>query len=324
MSFYRELFGVLVISHFACTAGVVETQRIAFEGAEAFRILSPMSNSAHEATHLNRWGELQTNVDLQVEWTGLDRVEVLFEGAPLATLLSSNVQSEISLPALGTIELEFVGYTNDVEIISQSRTLFINEPSNLSCTELLDLYNLKWEEAASSPGIEAPISLDLPLNGVDFRFVDVDTNRTRLYLDCRLALALARANPIFLKNNISTVVDIGIYNYRCIGGEGFPPDCPQGISAHANAQAIDIYALESNDGQTFSIEDDWVIDEENEETCEAETSSDADTLLHDVFCQQDSQNIWNTILTPNFNSAHRNHIHLDLKEGNDFTRSKDD
>ena len=284
--------------------------------------MSPQNNAALVANDLNRWGELQNAVEVEVAFEDLDRVDVVVAGQTLTTLFTSHVLSEIVLPAIGSIDIEFIGYKNGAPAIVQTRTVFVNEPTNLSCPEFLNLYQVAWEEAAASPGIHSPISLSLPLNGLNYRFVDIDTKRNSLYLDCELALALVRANPIFLKNGISTIVDLGIYNYRCIGGEGFPPDCPQGISAHANGQAIDIYALENDGGQVYSIENDWVIDEENVETCSADTENASDALLHKIFCDQSEQGIWNTILTPNFNSAHRNHVHLDLKEGNDFTRSK--
>jgi hypothetical protein len=36
--------------------------------------------------------------------------------------------------------------------------------------------------------------------------------------------------------------------------------------------------------------------------------------LYDLLCEASAQRIFSTILTPNYNAAHRNHTHLDIGE----------
>ena len=107
------------------------------------------------------------------------------------------------------------------------------------------------------------------------------------------------------------VLDFGVYNYRCIGG-GTPPDCPNGISQHAYGRAIDVAGFVTGDGTSTSVNDDWVIDPDAEETCEAATDGAADAFLHDVACALHEAAVFQIILTPNYNADHRDHFHCDL------------
>ncbi len=157
-----------------------------------------------------------------------------------------------------------------------------------------------------------------PILGIEYRYNGSEKKRDTLLGDCTLIHALAEATPSLLRRDITTVIDIGVYNYRCIGG-GSPPNCPNGISQHAYAKAIDIAGYQTTDGTTYIVNDDWVIDPEEQKTCAADTENDKDRFLHEAICEQKRRGIWNIVLTPNFNSAHRNHFHVDLKEGSDFT-----
>ncbi len=57
-----------------------------------------------------------------------------------------------------------------------------------------------------------------------------------------------------------------------------------------------------------------------EQTCAAPTANAEDDWLHDVICAIKGDDVWNTVLTPNYNAAHRNHFHVDLTAGSDFIR----
>lgn len=129
-------------------------------------------------------------------------------------------------------------------------------------------------------------------------------------MDCELALALHRMVQLLGARGVVEVVDIGIYNYRCIGG-GTPPDCPLGISMHARALAVDVAALVTSEMGRLSIEDDWGIDADGN-TCAAREREPRDAFLHAVLCDLYDAGIFTIHLSPNYNSAHRNHWHLDL------------
>lgn len=193
-------------------------------------------------------------------------------------------------------------------------------PDGASCRELLDFHGVDYEPGPEQPGVEDPVTVTPPIAGIAYRGLYQDAPRETFFMDCELALSLVRAAPMLGSRDIVEVADLGVYNYRCIGGEGTPPDCPRGVSWHAYAKAIDIAGFTTGDGLYYSVEDDWVIDPESEPTCEAGTEGGADTLLHELICELKAQDVWNIVLTPNYNSAHRNHFHVDLTDGGDFLR----
>ena len=121
-------------------------------------------------------------------------------------------------------------------------------------------------------------------------------------------------------HGVSEIVDIGIYNYRCIDQTKTPPNCT--LSQHAYAKAIDIAELVTTDGTHYSVLNDWVID--TTATCSAETANDKDSFLHRVICELKAAGVWNIVLTPNYNDAHRNHFHVDLTSGSDFIKRAHD
>jgi hypothetical protein len=138
-----------------------------------------------------------------------------------------------------------------------------------------------------------------------------------MFADCNLINSLVNAAPFFAARDIVEVSDLGIYNFRCIGG-GTPPDCPNGISQHAFATAIDLAGFTQSDGTFSSVNDDWVIDPNAEETCDAATNPGKDAFLHELICDLKGAAVWNIVLTPNYNADHRNHFHVDLTPDSDF------
>jgi hypothetical protein len=166
-------------------------------------------------------------------------------------------------------------------------------------------------------GVVDPITIATPLNGIDF--TNSSGMNTSLMMDCTLALALDRVTVDLATRGIESIQHFGIYNYRCIG-PGVPDEqgqCPTGVSQHAYATAID-FASFTGSGTTYNVLDDWVIDADVEATCSAPTENAKDAFLHELACYWDAENIFNIILTPNYNAAHDNHFHADLTPGQDF------
>jgi hypothetical protein len=191
-------------------------------------------------------------------------------------------------------------------------------PLPADCREALTALGVDWSDAPAMPGVATPVTVRPPVGGLAYRYVANQTPRTSLFMDCQLALALARAADVLAPFGVVEVADIGVYNYRCIDQSVDPP-CPgSSLSQHAFATAIDIAGLTTMDGTYYSVEDDWIIDPDGEATCAAATSGDKDAFLHAVLCAMHDAGVFNIYLTPNYNAAHRNHFHVDLTEGADF------
>ncbi len=82
------------------------------------------------------------------------------------------------------------------------------------------------------------------------------------------------------------------------------------LSRHAYGDAIDIYGFWFEDGSTAILEEDWDHDTSSQSSWEGQMLYDAAYRWHD-------NKYWNIILTPNYNSVHDNHFHVDLTPNRD-------
>ncbi|NIJ16138.1 extensin family protein [Sphingobium vermicomposti] len=77
------------------------------------------------------------------------------------------------------------------------------------------------------------------------------------------------------------------------------------FSEHATANAIDIAAFVLEDGRRVSVVNDWTGDDK-----------DAAAFLRSV--RDGACSLFSTVLSPDYNAAHRDHLHLDQADRGDF------
>lgn len=290
-------------------------------GDTSLAIVSPRPGDALARDDRGRLGALVARVDVVTEaGDAIARVDLeLASGAVLGAAGGGDPVIDAELAALGTTTLIAIGRdAGGAEVARASVTVDVVDPDVADCRGWLDLYGLAYDVGPASPGVDDPVTVAVPINGLSYRYADGDRARPSFFMDCGLALSLARAAPMLRARDIIEVVDYGVYNYRCINSEGTPPDCARGMSQHAFARGIDIAGFTAGDGTFYSVNDDWVIDPEGEDTCAAATEGPKDALLHDTICELKNAGVWNIVLTPNYNSIHRNHFHVDLTTGADF------
>ncbi|OBX20784.1 extensin [Erythrobacter sp. QSSC1-22B] len=120
---------------------------------------------------------------------------------------------------------------------------------------------------------------------------------------CPLASAFAgwarfgvdRAARQLLGSPLVKIETMGSYSCRNVAGTGR-------LSAHARAEAIDIGAFVLADGRRISVIDGW-------------SSRDRDEgaflrIVHESACKR-----FGTVLGPDYNAAHRDHLHVELGSG---------
>lgn len=283
-------------------------------GPISVSFLAPSPGATFTTAALDAWGFLVADVP----------IELAISGAPARVVIARDGQivGEVDADGTGTAHVPRPGGAATLVAIAYDDTgapaasaqleVVVQEPGDLSCHEWLDLYQVAYETGPESPGVDDPITAVTPINGLAWRYVENEEPRPELFGGCELIRSLAIAAPYLRRRDIVEVADIGVYNYRCIGGVGVPPNCPNGISQHAYANAIDIAGVTTSDGTFSSVNDDWVIDPDGEETCTAASEEGADRLLHELICELKAAGVWNIVLTPNYNADHRNHFHVDL------------
>ena len=87
-------------------------------------------------------------------------------------------------------------------------------------------------------------------------------------------------------------------------------------SQHAYGLAVDLFSFTFADGQILEVEDSWVA-KIGQPVCGPEAPSaglsSTEIRLRDLACDVARAGIFNHMLTPNFDAAHRNHFHFDIK-----------
>ncbi len=190
-------------------------------------------------------------------------------------------------------------------------------PVDATCAERLASVNVAFEVSPATTGVALPITVKLPILGMNFRSYGSKTSLTSLFMDCNMAEAFIKALPILKKHKVTAFLTMGLYEYRCINGNGTAPDnCVEGISNHAFGKAIDVGGFLFEDGSTVDVLKDFV--KSTGGTCAAVPANAKDSVLHALACEMFNAKVWQTVLTPNYNSIHYNHFHMDINSGKGF------
>lgn len=302
---------LLWISVVAVGCGTSEPPSVAF--------VSPAPGASFTRDALADNGALVASVPIELDVAGevarvaLTRGEDAIGDASDAGTLTAQLRTAGAATLIATAfnEAGMVLTTASVDIA-------IAEPQAQTCHDWLALYHLDYTPGPANLGIKDPVTVKAPVNGVDYRYSGNAELRKTVYGDCTLLKSLAEAAPIMRDHDIVELIDIGVYNYRCIDQSLTPPNCS--MSQHAYAKAIDIAAWKTSDGTKYTVLTDWLIDAAST-TCAAATDGAKDTFLHTVICALKAADVWNIVLTPNYNSDHRNHFHVDLTPNADTIKS---
>lgn len=162
----------------------------------------------------------------------------------------------------------------------------------------------------SAQGISSPMRIVGPLRSV--RFVTPGPKSVHGILDCRLVLLLDELSQVLAENGVAVVYVDGFYRPKAhLAGRKTP-------SQHAFGLAIDIHGLGTKDGRTLVIERDFAGRIGTPVCGEAallEPSSREAAELRNIVCAMARARAFHYLLTPNYDAAHGNHLHGDIKRG---------
>jgi len=297
------------------------------EGSGKLTILSPAPGKTFKRNDVGQLGYLVAAVPFELEVPeGTRKVAYHINGGPERDRVGGpDFALTVEIRSSGTANVKVIAYDkDDVELDRASVELEAIDPTPAGCHAWLDLYQVEYTVGPNLRGVEDPVTVKMPINGVRYRYVTLSTPRTSWFMDCEMAKTLARNAPILREREVVEVADIGLYNYRCINHAGTPPNCTYGMSEHSWGTAIDRAGFKTRDGTFYSVLNHWVIDPDGVGTCAAHTENPKDEFLHDLICAEWRNNLWNIALTPNYNSIHRNHFHTDLTPGGDTINLLDD
>lgn len=144
------------------------------------------------------------------------------------------------------------------------------------------------------------------LNSV--KLIDIGVPTTGIgAITCNLAANFAAwakfgvqpAARVIFGAEIEKIETFGTYNCRPIAGSGK-------LSEHAHSNAIDVSAFVLSDGRRISIQKDWDGDRQTRQFLK---------IVHASACKR-----FNTVLSPDYNAAHRDHFHFDMGGRGGFCR----
>lgn len=188
-----------------------------------------------------------------------------------------------------------------------------SESSSGSCYASLREANIAFERVAEpTPGVRWPIRLKGPVRGVVFAPLERG-DRTHAVLDCRLALALVSWSRDLRRAHVRKLEYYSMYRPGArIAGSG-------SVSGHAHAMAIDAARFELDSGVVLDVLDDWEGRRRGESPCPVRRDeSRGSRTLRTVLCQAVDRQLFEVILTPHYNKAHANHLHLERRPGADW------
>jgi hypothetical protein len=164
------------------------------------------------------------------------------------------------------------------------------------CDQALRTSSLRFSHQADSPAdAKCPLTNTLRIQGGDVAL------SSSFLASCPLAVAYAlfdihalqpAAQQVF-GQKVTQVDHLGSFACRNVYGRA------EGrLSQHAAANALDIAGFRLADGQRISVLKDWKAEGDDARFLR---------LVRDGACKQ-----FNTVLSPDYNAAHRNHFHVDM------------
>ena len=151
--------------------------------------------------------------------------------------------------------------------------------------------------------VDDPVRIAPTLRGLPVRYIS-NTSPTPLTMACKLALAVDDLAAELARQGMTEIIHYGTYNCRLIAGSS-------SLSMHGHGLAIDLAGFKNAAGEIWTVNDHYEMGNANPMTVAGQYLY---RLAHWMF----DQRIFNIILTPDYNAAHRNHFHVDLTPNQHF------
>jgi hypothetical protein len=182
-----------------------------------------------------------------------------------------------------------------------------------TCEAELQRRHIDFARAEDTPGVRAPVRLKGQLHGVSIHSILPPAARLHSradLVDCRLALSLDDFAAAIATRGIVEVLTLSAYRTRAESGCTYKYDGEQ----HCAALAVDVGSFKRRDGTVLDVERDF-HGRIGTLTCRNDAHPTPETpaakQLWDIACDAAGKNFL-VVLTPNWNTEHKNHLHLEL------------
>ncbi len=171
------------------------------------------------------------------------------------------------------------------------------------CTAELDARDVTWKRA-SRPGIANAVEISGPLGGARF----AGSSDQPLVIDCSLAVSLDEAGRYLRGLGIEVATFSSAYSRRTVRGTSRP-------SKHSYGLAIDIHAFTATDPAlgTLRIDRDYEQGLGDDVDCVGTPLTQGGATLKILQCQLVRSGLFHLVLSPDYDDAHHDHFHLEVK-----------
>jgi len=173
------------------------------------------------------------------------------------------------------------------------------------CTSELDARKVSYKHA-SKPGIARAVEITGPLGGVSY-----SSWGQPLVIDCSLAVSLDEAGRYMRGLGFDKAMFSSAYSRRNVRGTNRP-------SKHSYGLAIDIHSF-SNGSDTLRIDRDYEQGLGDEVDCVGTPLTEGGATLKILQCQLVRSGLFYLVLSPDYDDAHHDHFHLEVKPWSDRT-----
>jgi hypothetical protein len=173
---------------------------------------------------------------------------------------------------------------------------------------------IAFEEVEDAPGVMAPIRLEGPLHGVEIHSsLPREQRKTTPFeiLDARLALALDDFAAVLGNHDVVELIHFTMYRPNDDVHEGTPDVRPR----HPGGMAIDVGGLRKRNGARLTVVAHWPPGI-GQKTCgptARKLPARRGRELESIICEARDLRLFHAILTPHYNRAHHDHLHLEIK-----------
>ncbi len=186
--------------------------------------------------------------------------------------------------------------------------------SDQEAKEELARRGIAWLDVSPPPpGVQTPIRLTAPLRGVHIHSTLPPAQRAGSpfeILDARLALALDDFCALLARHDVVELVHYTMYRPPAAA----PRDGQRPIR-HPAGLAIDVGALRKQDGSWLAVGPHWPSNI-GARTCgegAVEHWAREARELSSIVCEAMDERIFHFALTPDFDAAHADHVHFEIK-----------
>ncbi|MFO0587463.1 MAG: extensin family protein [Polyangiaceae bacterium] len=192
-----------------------------------------------------------------------------------------------------------------------------------ACLRELGARKIPFSKVEKAPGVIVPVRLTGPVAGVTYRTDAPDFERAQSpaeVFDCRLVLALADLSKLLVARGIDEVRIASAWRPSKRARPG-----KQG-NRHAGGLAVDLmrFGKKPLPGEAtrrwISIASDF-HGRIGDRVCAAPSRplSASAKELRTIACEAHARKIFTSILTPDYDRAHRDHLHVEIRPGVDWS-----